>query len=78
MKKHTGTFTAYDDFGQEHVIYIYTDIIDAGSNTNPHATIEGMKELLTESGECVNSKENGVYEVVSSGLLLHSDAPNAP
>lgn len=76
MKKLTGTFTAHDDFGRDYTIHIYTTYIDARSHTNQHGMTEGLKELITDSGDPVNREEKGVYEL--NGRVLRSDDPDAP
>ncbi len=78
MKKQTGQFTATGDDGRRYTIYIYTDFIDAGHFGNPNAVVEGMKELLTSDGMAVNRHQKGEYQIVQTGLMLRSNAPDAP
>ena len=70
MERKTNEFTAISDDGQEYTIYEYTDVIDAGNLSDPNATIRGAKRLCTSEGEDVNFKGEGVYEIVTSGIIL--------
>ncbi len=76
-RESTGSFRAQDEKGNEYVIYIYTDILDASTRGNPQAEIEGMKELRTEAGQAVNRLEKGKYQVVETGQVLVSQEPDA-
>jgi len=75
MKRLTGTFTAHDDFRRDYTISVY---LDDGSHDDPNAVVEGPKELRTADGQLVNRKRKGVYEIKVSGLILLSNAHDAP
>jgi hypothetical protein len=67
MRRRTGQFTALDNDGRSYTIHIYT-----------YCTREGAKELQMPAGQPVNRRDKGVYEIVTSGVILRSSAPNAP
>lgn len=66
----TNEFTAISDDGQEYSIYEYSKIIDVGHQSDPNATIEGIKRLCTSECDVVNFKGEGIYEIVASGIIL--------
>ena len=70
MERKTNEFTARSNYGQEYTIYEYTKIIDAGHLSDPNATIKGTKRLCTSNGEDINFKGEGIYEIVTSGVIL--------
>jgi len=78
-RERVGTFTAYSDEGGEFVIYAFQEIIAAGSQDTPTATLRGKRVLQTAGGLKVNRKEKGVYEIPKLGnLIVRSDDENAP
>jgi len=77
-KKRTGSFVAVDEAGNEHIIEIWTEMIETLTRGDPNAEIEGLKELRTEDGLAVNRIEKGKYEVVQTGQVLRSQHPDAP
>lgn len=77
MTKLTRTFEALDTDGKEHTILEWTNLIHAGTMTDPHAVIEGLKTLRTSNGLSVNRLEKGKYQIVQTGVSLHSDSPDA-
>ncbi len=78
MQKLKGNFVAKGDDGQDYIVEIYVNLIDAGTHDDPSATLEGIKTLLTEDGLHVNRIGKGEYMLVQTGLRLHSDSPDAP
>ena len=76
----TGSFTARGDDGRTYTVHIYTNFTPAGTSGSPYAELPELPELFifTSNWERVNLKEKGVYEVVSTGLVLRSDSPDAP
>ena len=78
MKKRTGSFSARDDNGRQYTIHIYTEYTNAGSRDDPHAVLEGPKELVLSDGSHVNRRDKGIYEIVGTGVTLRSDSPDAP
>jgi hypothetical protein len=76
--RRTDSFPARGDDGRDYIIDIYTDFARAPSPEDPHAETAGLQSLrLRDRGTPVHWKEKGVYET-SIGLILRSDAPNAP
>jgi len=77
-KKHTGSFRAVDEEGNEHTLDIWTTMIETPTRGDPDARIEGLKELRTEDGLAVNRMEKGKYQVVQTGQILRSQDREAP
>jgi len=75
MKRRTGTFTAQGNDHQIYTIYEYTNFEDTRShNHSLTAEIPGSRDLLTSDGEPVDWKEKGVYQIVTTGVILRRDA----
>jgi hypothetical protein len=77
-RKQTGSFRAHDAQGNEQMIFVYTDFIDAGG-LDGSAVIPGMKSLQTHDGQSVNRIDQGKYQVMG-GMMpidLTSDDPSA-
>ena len=79
MKRRTGSFTAQGDDHKIYTIYEFTDFEDIRTHDD-YATVKipGSRELRTSDGTPVNYKEKGVYQIVSNGMILRSDALDAP
>ena len=78
MIKHTGTFEAIGSDSETYTVFVFTNYIDAGTKTDPHAALEGLKELRTFDGLAVNRVNKGEYKVVQTGISLRSDSRDAP
>jgi hypothetical protein len=78
MKRKMGQFIAVDENGRRYTILIYTNLIKAGTFENPSMEVDGMNELKTFEGMAVNRLEKGKYQIVKSGIIVHSDSPDAP
>lgn len=78
MLKHTGTFEAVGSDSETYTVFVFTNYIDVRTMTDPHAVIEGLKELRTSDGLAVNQVRKGEYKVVQTGVALRSDSPDAP
>lgn len=63
--RHKGSFTAVDDVGESHALYVFVDILDAGTLTNPEAEVEGLQQIKTEDGQPVSRLSKGKYQVSS-------------
>lgn len=72
------SFVATDEGNNKHTLHVFVDIIDVGNFENPDEEVEGMKTIMTVDGFHVNRKAPGKYEVVGTGLVLHSSDPLAP
>ena len=78
MSKHTGSFEAVGSDSETHTVFVFTDYIDVGTRTDPHAVVEGLKELRTSDGFAVNRVSKGEYKIVQTGVSLRSDSSDAP
>jgi len=74
MIKLSGTFIAKSDDGTQYTIYKYTEYLDAGSGE----FIESWKDLRLSSGTSVNRIKQGEYQIVDTGIILYSNASDAP
>jgi hypothetical protein len=72
-KRHDGTFVAVDDNGNEYVIHIYTTVITTGESSK-----DGTKSYITDSDINVNRIEQGLYQLLESGVIVRSNDPVAP
>jgi hypothetical protein len=78
MVKHTGTFELMGDDNKDYIVFEFTEFRHAGTHTDPHAVIQGLKELRTSTGLAVNWLGKGKYKIVLTGVVLRSDSPDAP
>ncbi len=78
MKRQTGTFTALGNDHQIYTIYEYTYFEDTRSyDASLTAEIPGLKDFLTSDWEPVDCKENGIYEILTTGVILRRVEPRA-
>ena len=74
----SGTFQARSDDGREHTVLIITDYLHhQGPYDDPDAVVEGARRLRTTEGAEVQRIRRGEYQVVDTGEVLRSDAPDA-
>jgi hypothetical protein len=79
MEEYKGSFPAVrEDNGQTVTLHVYQTVVDAGTRRSPGATVRGQRSIRTDDGATVNRLEKGRYEIAESGLLLRSDAEDAP
>jgi hypothetical protein len=76
--RHKSSFPAQDREGKTHRLKVFVEILDVGTLGNPNAEIEGRMSIKTRDGDSVNRLDKGKYEIVQSGAILTSDAPEAP
>jgi hypothetical protein len=76
--QHTGTFTAYSETGREYAIHIYTEFDDARTHEDPYGVVAGVQTFRTPEGLEVYRRAKGEYQVAQTGVILRSDAPDAP
>jgi hypothetical protein len=62
-------FEAVADDGRRVVIVVMEDVIAVGSNDDPHATIGGLKEAVTDTGEPVVRIDDDTFRVPSIGIV---------
>jgi hypothetical protein len=75
MKKLSQTFEAVDSNGRQHMVYVYTERVQAGNSEEPAAE-EGAGELRTDDGMRLTRTAKGQYETIF-GLRLRSNDPDA-
>ena len=56
--------------GQVVRLYVYQDVIDAGSMDDPHATLLGMKRIVTGQGQNVNFIDDNTFKIVVTNEVL--------
>ena len=78
MRRKMGQFFATDENGRRYTILIYMDITKGGTVENPIGEVEGTTELRTFEGMAVNRLEKGKYQILQTGIVVHSDSPGAP
>ena len=69
---------ATDDAGEEYVLNVFVKIRYSQTLTGPGAATRGIPWIETQDGSSVNSMGEGKYQVVLTGLMLHSNDPDAP
>lgn len=56
--------------GTRHIIEEWQQQIRAGHQQDPHATIPGMKRLVTSRGMRVNYIDQATFEIVQTGQIV--------
>ena len=65
MKKQVDQFVVVTEAGQEETVYVYKDMIDASTLSEPGKVIEGkLKEHRTADGCAVNVLSEDSYEIL--------------
>ncbi len=65
MKKQVDQFVVVTEAGQEETIYVYKDMIDASTMSEPGKVIEGkLREHRTSDGCAVNVLSEDTYEIL--------------
>jgi len=79
MKRHVGTFTAWDGRARRYTIHHYIEGTAAGSKSNPHATTDSVHAFKTSDGRDVRRIAKGSYVIVDrlGDVPVHSDSPDA-
>ena len=72
-----GSFLAIDANGGQHVLDVYQVFIQSRLLSGQVMDSPGIRSIFTEDGGHVNRLAEGEYEVVTSGLRLHSSDPAA-
>lgn len=75
--RRTDSFAAHGDDGQDYIIDIYTDFVSAPTTEDPQAERAGFQTLRLHDGPRVFYNAKGNYGT-PDGLILRSNAPNAP
>lgn len=63
-------FSVRDAAGEPFSLYVYQEIVYAGTFNDPNAEIRGLARIVTEEGDPVNDLENGKFLRVSTGETL--------
>ena len=71
-------FVVQDQQGNEQTLVDRVEFINVGTLNDPQAVIEGSRMITTESGQPVNWLGKGRYQIVLTGQILESGAPEAP
>ena len=74
---HEASFLAEDDTGRTYWLDVFVDVLDVGTNDNPHAERKGLREIKTRTGQFLNRLEKGKYKLIYSGRILSSTDPDA-
>ena len=78
MERLMQQFEATDEQGTTRRLMVYQDFVDAATMGNPNVEVPGLKRIVTEDGQNVNRLETGKYQIVQTGEVLTSSAPDAP
>jgi hypothetical protein len=78
MKRHTRIITAQGDDGQQYSLYVYCDSVYPDTRIAPRGPMNGSTEIATSDGHLVRWRAKGVYEIVTTGVLLRSAERDAP
>jgi|688.fasta_scaffold516184_2 hypothetical protein len=74
----TGSFNAVGESGRTYTLHEWVDKIDAGTLSDPNATLDGLKRIVTDDRGPVNFLEKGKYKLVMTGEILRFTDPDAP
>ena len=79
MKRHVGSFTAWDAKARRYTIHHYVERKGVESRTNPPGTAGGVHVFQASDGRDVKRLAKGSYVIVDSlgEVPVHSDSPNA-
>jgi hypothetical protein len=78
MKRHTRIIAAHGDDGQQYNLYVYSDSAHPETRTASRASLESGTDLATSDGQLVRWRAKGVYEIVTTGVVLRSAERDAP
>lgn len=74
MQELVDRLTVQTENGSTRTLYVYQDIIPAGSFGDPNATVRGLMSVEDEDGHAVNVLADGEYEIVALGLKATGSA----
>ena len=78
MKRYTRIISANGDDGQQYSLYVYSDSVHPGTRTAPFSPVDSSTDLATSDGQLVRWRAKGVYEIVTTGVVLRSVERDAP
>jgi hypothetical protein len=73
-----GTFVASEKSGKKHTLKIWGNFSVSQPFGGPARKFRTTTYVRTKDGLSVIRRGSGDYEVEDTGLMLHSDDPNAP
>lgn len=76
QNRQTGSSVATDPTGRLCTVVVLQDVISTANLTSPGTSRLGLPSFFMD-GQQVTRLSKGEYEVVGSGLKLHSDDPAA-
>jgi hypothetical protein len=74
----TKSFVAFDDDGQRYAIRGFKDSPPEPAFEGAGEAEGGLWRYETSDGQWVYIVEKGKYRIAGSGIILHTDAPDAP
>jgi len=79
MKRHLGSFAAWDGKAQRYTIHHYIERKGVNSKTTPPGTTAGLHVFKTSDGREVKRIAKGRYVILDSQgeVPVHSDSPDA-
>ena len=78
QSKHLNSFEATDPTGAKHTLDVWVQMCESTDLSGAPRVTQGIPVIRTHDGSVVAPLGDGKYEVIDSGLTLHSDHPNAP
>jgi hypothetical protein len=79
MERLTGTFPATGNDGRQYTVHVYSEYIDASAeDTDQQGETEAVRIFKTAEGLNVTYRKKGEYQILQTGVVLRSDAPDAP
>ena len=78
MKRFLRIITARGDDGQQYSLYVYSDSAHPGTRTALRTPLDSSTDLATSDGQLVRWRAKGVYEIVTTGVVLRSVERDAP
>jgi hypothetical protein len=78
MKRQPRILAAQGDDGRQYTLYIYTDSALPATRMATRAPLADSTEIATSDGHLVRWRAKGVYEIVTTGVVLRSAELDAP
>ena len=78
MQRCTGSHSAEGNDGRPYTVGVWTNFTSSRHLDDPKAEVAGFRSLCTSDGRYLNYIEKGQYQIVVTGVVLHSDDPDAP
>ena len=78
MKRQSRLLATLGDDGRPYTLYIYTDSALPATRMAPRVPMNVSVDLATSDGHLVRWRAKGVYEIVTTGVVLRSAERDAP